>query len=602
MKSQIFIALILLITFTTIQSQSNQKTMINKKVDALMSKMTLEEKIGQMTQVDLDAIKQNPDDIAKYSLGSLLCGGNTEVPDISAKGWAQSYQQYQNIALKSRLKIPILFGIDAVHGHNNVDGATIFPHNIGLGASRNPKLVEKVARITALEVRGTGMQWAFAPCVAVARNEHWGRTYESFGENPELSKSLGAAAVLGLQTKNLKDKTSVLASVKHFMGDGGTTNGKDQGNTECDMNTLREIHLAPYIDAIKAGAKNIMVSYSSWNGLKMHGNKYLLTDVLKKELGFKGFLVSDWAAIDQLGKDYKTDIEISINAGLDMIMIPNGPDKENNYVQFINFLKELVNEGKVPIERIDDAVRRILTVKFEMGLFENYKVDKKLTAKVGSKEHREVAREAVRQSLVLLKNDKNVLPLSKSLKRIHVAGKAADDIGIQCGGWTISWQGNTGNVISGGTTILQAIKNTVSKKTEITTSTDGKGAEGADVCLVVVGENPYAEMFGDREDLSLSKDDIQTIENAKASGVPVVVILLSGRPMIITDQISKVDGFIAAWLPGTEGQGVADVLFGDFKPVGKLPHSWPKSMNQIPINVGDKNYDPLFPYGFGLSY
>lgn len=602
MKSQIFISIILLITFTTIQSQSNQKTMINKKVDALMSKMTLEEKIGQMTQVDLDAIKQNPDDIAKYSLGSLLCGGNTEVPDISAKGWAQSYQQYQNIALKSRLKIPIIFGIDAVHGHNNVDGATIFPHNIGLGATRNPKLVEKVARITALEVRGTGMQWAFAPCVAVARNERWGRTYESFGENPELSKSLGAAAVLGLQTKNLKDKTSVLASVKHFMGDGGTTNGKDQGNTECDMNTLREIHLAPYIDAIKAGAKNIMVSYSSWNGLKMHGNKYLLSDVLKKELGFKGFLVSDWAAIDQLGKDYKTDIEISINAGLDMIMIPNGPDKENNYVQFINFLKELVNEGKVPIERIDDAVRRILSVKFEMGLFENYKVDKKLTAKVGSKEHRQVAREAVRQSLVLLKNDKNILPLSKSLKRIHVTGRAADDIGIQCGGWTISWQGNTGNVISGGTTILQAIKNTVSKKTEITTSTDGKGAEGADVCLVVVSENPYAEMFGDREDLSLSKDDIQTIENAKASGVPVVVILLSGRPMIITDQISKVDGFIAAWLPGTEGQGVADVLFGDFKPVGKLPHSWPKSMNQIPINVGDKNYDPLFPYGFGLSY
>lgn len=602
MKSQIFISIILLITFTTIQSQSNQKTMINKKVDALMSKMTLEEKIGQMTQVDLDAIKQNPDDIAKYSLGSLLCGGNTEVPDISPKGWAQSYQQYQNIALKSRLKIPIIFGIDAVHGHNNVDGATIFPHNIGLGATRNPKLVEKVARITALEVRGTGMQWAFAPCVAVARNERWGRTYESFGENPELSKSLGAAAVLGLQTKNLKDKTSVLASVKHFMGDGGTTNGKDQGNTECDMNTLREIHLAPYIDAIKAGAKNIMVSYSSWNGLKMHGNKYLLTDVLKKELGFKGFLVSDWAAIDQLGKDYKTDIEISINAGLDMIMIPNGPDKENNYVQFINFLKELVNEGKVPIERIDDAVRRILSVKFEMGLFENYKVDKKLTAKVGSKEHRQVAREAVRQSLVLLKNDKNILPLSKSLKRIHVTGRAADDIGIQCGGWTISWQGNTGNVISGGTTILQSIKNTVSKKTEITTSTDGKGAEGADVCLVVVGENPYAEMFGDREDLSLSKDDIQTIENAKASGVPVVVILFSGRPMIITDQISKVDGFIAAWLPGTEGQGVADVLFGDFKPVGKLPHSWPKSMNQIPINVGDKNYDPLFPYGFGLSY
>lgn len=579
-----------------------QKNTIEKKVDALLSKMTIEEKIGQMTQVDLDAIKQNPDHVTKYSLGSLLCGGNTEIDDISPKGWAKAYEYYQGLALKTRLKIPILFGIDAVHGHNNVEGATIFPHNIGLGASRNEKLVEKVARITALEVKGTGMQWAFAPCVAVARNERWGRTYESFGENPELSKLLGSAAVKGLQTNNLASSTSVLASVKHYAGDGGTTNGKDQGNTECDMKTMREIYLAPYIDAIKAGAKNIMVSYSSWNGLKMHGNKYLLTDVLKKEFGFKGFLVSDWAAIDQLGKDYKEDIEKSINAGLDMIMIPNGPNQNNNYIQFIHYLKELVEEGKVPIERINDAVKRILTVKFEMNLFNNYKVDKKLTSKIGSKEHRKVARDAVRQSLVLLKNDNKVLPLSKNLKRIHVTGKAADSIGYQCGGWTISWQGNSGNVISGGTTVLQAIKNTVSKNTQVTSSLDGSGAEGSDVCVVVVGEKPYAEMFGDREDLSLSKDDIATIEKAKSSGVPVVVILFSGRPMIITDQISKVDAFIAAWLPGTEGQGIADVLFGDFKPVGKLPHSWPKSMQQIPINVDDKNYDPLFPYGFGLTY
>ncbi len=579
-----------------------QKNLIEKKVDALLYKMTIEEKIGQMTQVDLDAIKQNPEHVTKYNLGSLLCGGNTEIDDITPKGWAKAYEHYQSLALKTRLKIPILFGIDAVHGHNNVEGATIFPHNIGLGASRNEKLVEKVARITALEVKGTGMQWAFAPCVAVSRNERWGRTYESFGENPELSKLLGPAAVKGLQTNNLASPTSVLASVKHFAGDGGITNGKDQGNTECDMKTMREIHLAPYIEAIKAGAKNIMVSYSSWNGLKMHGNKYLLTDVLKKEFGFKGFLVSDWAAIDQLGKDYKEDIEKSINAGLDMIMIPNGPTQNNNYIQFIQYLKELVEEGKVPIERINDAVKRILTVKFEMNLFNNYKVDKKLTSKIGSKEHRQVARDAVRQSLVLLKNENKVLPLSKNLKRIHVTGKAADSIGYQCGGWTISWQGNSGNVISGGTTVLQAIKNTVSQNTQVTSSLDGSGAEGSDVCVVVIGEKPYAEMFGDREDLSLSKDDIATIENAKSAGVPVVVILFSGRPMIITDQISKVDAFVAAWLPGTEGQGIADVLFGDFKPVGKLPHSWPKSMQQIPINVGDKNYKPLFPYGFGITY
>lgn len=592
--------LLLIVMITNIIFAQNKS--IEKKVDALLAKMTLEEKIGQMTQVDLDAIKQNPEHITKYSIGSLLCGGNTEIDDLSPKGWAKAYEYYQSFALKNRLKIPIIFGIDAVHGHNNVDGATIFPHNIALGATRNEKLVEKVSRITALEVKGTGMQWAFAPCVAVARNERWGRTYESFSEDQNIVKILGAAAVKGLQTNNLSNNNSVLASVKHYMGDGGTTNGKDQGNTECDMKTLREIHLAPYIEAIKAGAKNIMVSYSSWNGLKMHGNKYLLTDVLKKELGFKGFLVSDWAAIDQLGKNYKDDIEQSINAGLDMIMIPNGPDKENNYLQFIQYLKELVEEGKVPIERINDAVRRILTVKYEMNLFNNYKVDKNLTSLIGSKQHREVARDAVRQSLVLLKNENKILPLSKSIKRIHVTGRAADDIGIQCGGWTISWQGNQGNVISGGTTILQAIKNSVSKKTEITTSKDGSGAEGSDVCVVVVGENPYAEMFGDREDLSLSKEDIEAIERAKLSGVPVVVILLSGRPMIITDQISKVDAFIAAWLPGTEGQGVADVLFGDFKPTGKLPHSWPKAMNQIPINYGDENYDPLFPLGFGLTY
>ena len=580
----------------------NAQNAIDKKVDALLSQMTLDEKIGQMTQVDYDAIKKNVDDIVKYYLGSILCGGNSEPDDITAKGWANLYDSFQNLALTTRLKTPIIWGIDAVHGHNNVDGATIFPHNVGLGATHNPKLVEQVAAVTAAEIKGTGMQWDFAPCVAVARDERWGRTYESYGENPDLVKMLGAAYVKGTQGKNLSDKTSVLACVKHFAGDGGTTNGKDQGNTEIDEETLRKIHLQGYVEAIKAGAKSIMVSYSSWNNEKLHGHKYLLTDVLKRELGFKGFLVSDWAAIDQLGKDYKSDIEKSINAGLDMIMIPNGHGQDNNYVDFITKLKELVNENKVPLSRIDDAARRILKVKFELGLFKNPMTDKQLTTQIGSNKHREIARDAVRQSLVLLKNDNKVLPLSKNLKRIHVTGKSADDIGNQCGGLTISWQSKSGNVISGGTTILQAIKNTVSKNTEVTTSTDGSGAEGADVCIVVVGETPYAEMIGDREDLSLAKEDADAIEKAKTSGVPVIVILISGRPMLIEPSLKISDSFVAAWLPGTEGQGVADVLFGDFKPVGKLPHTWPKNMQQIPINIGDTNYDPLFPYGFGLTY
>ena len=596
MKKYFLIMLMILLTGSSalIYAQSQKEKEIQKKVDALIARMNLDEKIGQMTQVDHDAIKLNIKDIGRFYLGSILCGGNSEPEDITPAGWASLYDKFQNVALKTRLQIPIIWGIDAVHGHNNVDGATIFPHNIALGATRNPKLVEQVAAVTAAEIKGTGMQWNFAPCVAVARNEKWGRTYESFGENPDLVKSLGIAYVKGMQGNDLSDNTSALACVKHYLGDGGTTNGKDQGNTEVDEETLRKIHLPGYVAAIKAGAKSIMPSYSSWNGVKMHGNKYLLTDVLKGELGFKGFLVSDWAAIDQLDGNYKAAIEKSINAGLDMAMIPNAPGQKNNYVEFITFLKELVNEGKVPVSRIDDAVRRILTVKFEMGVFENPLTEKNLTSKIGSKENREVARDAVRQSLVLLKNENNILPLSKEMKRIHITGKSADDIGNQCGGWTIIWQGKSGNVTSGGTTILQAIKNTVSDGTKITSSTDGSGAEGADVCIVVVGETPYAEMIGDREDLTLAKEDAAAIQKAKSSGVPVVVVLLSGRPLLIEPELKSSNAFVAAWLPGTEGSGVSEVLFGDFKPVGKLPVSWPKNMNQIPVNFGDKDYDPLF--------
>lgn len=573
-------------------------------VEALLGTMTLDEKVGQMTQADLNALKDKAD-IQRYALGSVLCGGNSDPPDITPAGWAKAHDECQGWALRTRLKVPLIFGIDAVHGHNNVDGAVIFPHSIGLGAAHNPDLVEQAARVTALEVAGTGIRWTFAPCIAVARDERWGRTYESFGEAPELVQALGAAAVRGLQggARLSADPTSVLACAKHFLGDGGTTGGKDQGNTECDEATLRRIHLPGYAAAIRAGVGSIMVSYSSWNGAKMHGNRHLLTDVLKGELGFDGLLVSDWAAIDQLGPDYKADVEAAINAGLDMIMIPNGPGQKNNYVEFIANLKALVAEGEVPRVRIDDAVRRILRVKLRMGLAERPMSDPALTARVGSAEHRRVARECVRQSLVLLKNEGKALPLARGLSRIHIAGRAADDLGMQCGGWTIAWQGKTGPVTRGGTTILAALREAAGPGTRVTYSADGSGAAGADVALVVVGEMPYAEMMGDRADLGLAPDDLAVIRRAKAAGVRVVTVLLSGRPLVLGPALERSDAFVAAWLPGTEGQGVADVLFGADTPTGRLPHTWPRGMEQVPANVGDPvPGEPLFPYGFGLSY
>ncbi|MDZ7291971.1 MAG: glycoside hydrolase family 3 C-terminal domain-containing protein [candidate division KSB1 bacterium] len=567
---------------------------VSKNVDSLLAIMTLDEKIGQMTQVDRRYL-QSENDITKYYLGSLLSGGGSAPANNTPQGWADMYDRYQSHALQTRLRIPLMYGIDAVHGHNNVKGAVIFPHNIGLGCTRNPALVEQAAHITAIEVAGTGIDWTFAPVVAVPRDERWGRTYEGFGESPDLVQMMGEAAVKGYQGNRLSDPTSILACAKHYLGDGGTTNGKDQGDTQVDEQTLRQIHLPGYIAAIRAGVGSIMVSYSSWNGQKMHGQKYLLTTVLKGELGFTGFLVSDWAAIDQLPGDYASDVETSINAGLDMIMVPE------RYKEFINTLKGLVNQGRVPISRIDDAVRRILQIKIAMGLFDHPFTDRTLTATVGAAAHREVARECVRQSLVLLKNNNHLLPLSKNLSRIHVAGKNADDLGHQCGGWTISWQGSSGNITTG-TTILQAIKNTVSPTTAVTFSRNGSAAAGAEVGIVVIGETPYAEGAGDRTDLRLSSEDLATIQRVKEAGVPVVAILISGRPMIITSALDHCEAFIAAWLPGTEGQGVADVLFGDYHPTGKLSHSWPREMAQIPINVGDAVYDPLFPYGYGLSY
>jgi beta-glucosidase len=572
------------------------------RVESLLSQMTLDEKIGQMTQVDVNALKDNAD-IQKYFLGSILNGGGGGPSNNVPQNWLQMVNTYQSWALKTPLKIPLIYGVDAVHGHNNVDGAVIFPHNIGLGATHDPALVEQAAHITALEVAGTGIRWAFAPCIAVAQDERWGRTYESFGDSTELVSELGVASVRGLQGNQLSPgSASVLACAKHFIGDGGTQNGTDQGNTVCDEATLRKLYLPPYIAAIKAGVGSIMVSYSSWNGKKMSGSKFLLTDVLKGELGFRGILVSDWAAIDQLSPDYKNDVEASINAGLDMVMIPKGPDEPNNYKEFITDLKNLVAEGRVSQARIDDAVRRILRIKFEMGLFKNPYTDPALTAEIGSAAHREIARQCVRESLVLLKNDNKTMPLSKNLKHLAVVGAAADDLGIQCGGWTISWQGQAGNVTHGGTTILTAIRNTVTPGTTVTFSPDGSDVKGADAVVVVVGELPYAETKGDRNDLHLSPADAALVEKAKSAGAPVVTVLLSGRPLILGSAMDASDVFIAAWLPGTEGQGVADVLFGDFKPTGKLPRQWPRNNGGLATTGGSpSDTGTLFPDGFSLN-
>lgn len=583
----------------------------DKDVKALLAKMTLDEKIGQMTQPEQHQL-EDPNDIDTYHLGSVLSGGDSDPKTNSLEDWTDLYDSLQARAVKTRLGIPILYGVDAVHGHNNVIGAVVFPHNVGLGATGDAKLVEEVARVTALEVRATGIQWTFAPCVAVVRDERWGRSYESFGEDPALVARLGAAAVRGLQGTVPGDPQRVLGCAKHFLGDGGTTFGTgmeipnspdkahllDQGDTQLTEPELRRLHLQGYVAALEQGVATIMPSYNMWNGERVSGSKHLLTDILKTELGFEGFLISDYNAIDALPGDFRADIKQSINAGMDMVMVPK------KYREFFTTLKSLVEAGEVPVARIDDAVTRILRAKYAAGLFAAGRsplADRSLQKSFGSPEHRAVARQAVRESLVLLKNEKKALPLSKSAKRIFVAGKNADDIGNQAGGWTITWQGKSGATMPG-TTILAALKASAGAGTQVTFSADGTGAEGADVGVVVIGEKPYAEFFGDRRDLSLDQEDLAAIANVKKAGIPVVVVLVSGRPMILGDALTSADAVVAAWLPGTEGQGVADVLFGDYKPTGKLPYTWPRSNEQLPINVGDSKYDPLFPFGFGLTY
>ncbi|MFF3207378.1 glycoside hydrolase family 3 N-terminal domain-containing protein [Streptomyces sp. NPDC002962] len=567
------------------------------RVDDLMSRMTMDDKLGQMTQVEKDALVPQSD-LATYRIGSVLSGGDSTVSPNNAQTWADTYDGIQRTALTTPLGIPMIYGIDAVHGHNAVRGATLFPHDIGLGATRDPALVQRVGRAVAEEMSGTGIDWDFAPCLCVARNDRWGRTYEAYGETPELPSAM-TTLVSGLQGDTLgAGPASVLATAKHYLGDGGTTGGVDQGNTELSETELRAIHLPPFKEAVRRGVGSVMLSYSSWNGVRSHANRYLVTDVLKGELGFTGFVVSDWAAVDQLdGQSGFTGAEIgtAVNAGVDMVMVPH------DYRKFLTLLRGEVSAGRVPQSRIDDANRRILTKKFQLGLFERPFTDRSYTPAVGSGAHRDLARQAVRESQVLVKNDGGILPLAKSAK-LFVAGKSADDIGNQSGGWTVGWQGGSGPVTDG-TTVLRGIRAAVTDASWVTYDRHGNGIDASyGAAVAVVGETPYAEGKGDRPNgMGLDQEDLQTLARLKASGVPVVVVLVSGRPLDIFAQLPDWKALLASWLPGTEGAGVADVLFGDYAPTGKLPVTWMKSASQQPINEGDGKA-ALFPYGYGLTY
>ena len=580
----------------------------NNDISDLVSSMTLKEKIGQMTQVDYRYL-QDVTDINKYFLGSILSGGGATPPTNQPSSWVDLYNEFQEQALNTRLKIPLIYGIDAVHGHNNVVGATIFPHNIGLGCANDEKLIKEIAVATAVEIKATGLDWTFAPCLAVAQDERWGRTYESFSEDSDIVTKLGVATVVGYQMGKSLSEKSVLACAKHYVGDGNTVFGTggnnykiDRGDVILDESELRSKYIKPFKESIKQGVGSIMISYNSWQGKKLHGHKYLINDVLKKELGFKGFVVSDWAGINEIDKNFKTSIIVSLNAGIDMVMVPGSlnPD-DDSYDDFIRLAIEAVKEGSIPMDRIDDAVTRILKIKKKICLFDRALKDPKNINVVGSKKHRDLARESVRKSVVLLKNENKILPINRTGKKIALVGDHADNIGYQCGGWTITWQGGSGD-ITPGTSILDAFKATVRDTNDISYSIDGANIPDSDIIIAVIGEKPYSEGWGDRNSLDLSEENKKIVKRVKQKNLPYIIILVSGRPMLIEDEIKGCDAFIAVWLPGTEGAGIADVIFGDYPPTGKLSMSWPRSMDQLPINIGDKIYNPLFPFGYGLSY
>jgi beta-glucosidase len=577
----------------------------DERVDDLLGRMTIEEKIGQMTQVALPAIEGRPGDIAELGIGSLLNGGAEALHD-TPEDWAAMIDGFQREALDSRLGIPLVYGIDAVHGNGALPGAVIFPHNIGLGAAHDPELAGRAAAITAAETRAAGVHWTFAPCVCVARDSRWGRTYESFGEDPGLAFEYAGPVVRGYQGDGLAANTNLLATAKHYVGDGGTAYGTsttedyllDQGVTTLSEEELRQIHLAPFKAAVDAGVGSVMASFSSTDlgegPVKAHADAYLINDVLKGEFGFDGFVVSDWQGVDQISDDYAEAVRTAINAGIDMVMVPF------EYERFIDTLLAEVESGGVSEERIDDAVSRILRQKFALGLFEQPLADTSGAADVGSAEHRAVAREAAAASQVLLRNENDLLPLTGG-ERLYVAGSGADSLGRQMGGWTGSWQG-TVEAVNQGTSILAGIEAAADAVTYSEDATEP--LDGADVGIVVVAEDPYAEGVGDagagEHDMRVSEADAAAIDRV-CGAVDCVVIVVSGRPIEIEPHLEGVDALVAAWLPGSEGAGVADPLFGATPYDGRLPVSWPRLVDDEPLNVGDPDYDPLFPYGFGLQ-
>jgi len=569
---------------------------IEQKVDTLLKLMTLEEKIGQMSQIRHFEVAADALVTEKF-IGSII---HTQGPNPgkTALDWQKRFVKLQKKALSTRLGIPLLFAVDAVHGQNTFEGATIFPHNIGLGATGNEKLVEEITSITALESQATGFNWVFSPCVAIPFNEKWGRVYEAFSESTELTEKLTRASVKGYQG-SLSDPKTVMATAKHFIGDGATDFGVEGGNTSLSSKEIKERLLAPYRTAVKENIGAVMVSFNTLLGVSMHAHKALITDTLKGEMDFDGIVVSDWKGYSRFGEN-----EI-INAGVDIIMAVDG-DLED----FQKGVKRGVETDTIALSRIDDAVKRILRQKFRLGLFKNPFPDAALVSKIGVNEHRNIAKQAVRESLVLLKNKNKVLPLSKDTKKIVVIGEHANSSGLQSGGWTLNWQGTKDNY-KGATTILEGIE----KHSTATVVYDKDATQNhfdADIAIIVVGETPYAEFFGDighesnTRKLTLTEEHQKYIKIYSEKGVKTVVVLVSGRPLIVTSQIEISDAFIASWLLGSEGEGVAEVLFGDFNFKGKLPHSWPTSIEDYKGKYGpnfwDNSIKPLYPLGYGLKY
>jgi beta-glucosidase len=590
---------------------------LEKRIDSLLARMTIEQKVGQVIQPSITTI--TPADVRNYGFGSVLNGGGGWPGDVrkaTPKDWlalADAFYEASMDNSSGRLAIPVMWGVDAVHGHNNIVGATLFPHNVGLGAMRNPQLIRKIGEVTAAEMRATGQDWNFSPTVAVARDDRWGRAYESWSEEPAVVREYAEEMIKGLQgaprSKSFLGPGKVIATAKHFLGDGGTANGKDQGDTLATEVELRDIHGAGYVGALRGGVQVVMASYNTWHGRKMHGVGELLTDVLKKRMGFDGLIVGDWNGHGQVTGCTNDSCPQSFNAGLDIFMVPEDWKKlyENTVAQ--------VKSGAISQARLDDAVRRILRVKYRAGLFTAGKPSSRPLggdfSVIGSPAHRAVARQAVRESLVLLKNNGGVLPI-RGNRNVLIAGDGADSIAKQSGGWTLTWQGdgNTNADFPGGTSIgagILAAVQAAGGKAAI--SADGSFTDKPDVAVVVFGEDPYAEFQGDRQTVIYEGEkDLALLRKLKGAGIPVVSVFLSGRPLWVNPHLNASDAFVAAWLPGTEGGGVADVLIAaadgrprhDFK--GRLSFSWPKLPTQSVLNRGGAGYDPLFAYGFGMTY